>query len=50
MIELPDTTTCGFINYIFAGENGLLMGAKSLDTELLLEAKKAAEREGADNA
>ena len=32
-IELPDTTLCSFLNYVFVGEGGgMLMGVKLLDT------------------
>lgn len=33
VIEIPDTTTCAFLNYIFATSTGMSMGVKSIDTD-----------------
>ena len=44
-IDIPDTTMCGFFNYVFVDEGGLSMGAKSLGTD---EINKARTEEKAD--
>lgn len=31
-IELPDTTVCAFVNYVFATKDGMSMGARSIDS------------------
>ena len=32
MVEIPDTTVCAFINYVFASNGGMSMGARSIDS------------------
>ena len=44
-IEIPDTTVCGFFNYVFADEGGLAIGSKSLGTD---EINKAREEKAGD--
>ena len=39
-IEIPDTTMCGFFNYVFVDEGGLSMGSKSLDTDEINKARE----------
>ena len=34
-IEIPDTTICGFVNYVFQGEQGLLIGTTAIDSEMV---------------
>ena len=43
MIEIPDTTVCAFINYVFYENNGLSMGAKSIDTDDIEKSKVGAD-------
>ena len=43
-IEIPDTTLCAFVNYVFATDTGLSMGAKSINTDDIEKSKV-----GADN-
>ena len=31
-VEIPDTTVCAFINYVFASKDGMSMGARSIDS------------------
>lgn len=44
-IELPDTTLCGFANYVYTDENGVKMGCKSLDTDAIKSAKEGGSAE-----
>lgn len=39
-IELPDTTMCAFVNYIFCENTGMSMGVKQIDTAEFNEARK----------
>ena len=32
-IEMPDTTTCAFLNYIYRTDTGMSMGVKQIDTD-----------------
>lgn len=32
-IEMPDTTSCAFLNYIYGTSTGLSMGVKTIDTD-----------------
>jgi hypothetical protein len=40
-IELPDTTVCAFVNYVYYTETGMSMGAKSIGTDDLEKAKES---------
>ena len=38
-LDIPDTTTCAFFNYVFVNEDtyGINMGVKSLDSDDLID-------------
>ena len=36
-VEIPDTTVCAFINYVFASQHGMSMGARPIDSADLVQ-------------
>ena len=35
ILDVPDTTLCAFVNYIFSTDTGMSMGVRSIETEEL---------------
>lgn len=52
-LDIPNTTTCAFFNYVFVDENtyGMCMGVRSLDSDNLVDGNeiKVEPRKGGDD-
>lgn len=46
-VEIPDTTVCAFVNYVFASPHGMSMGARAIDSADL--AQGCSKMEGFEN-
>lgn len=33
ILDLPDTTRCAFLNCVFQGSDGLMIGSRSIDSD-----------------
>lgn len=44
-IDLPDTTRCAFVNFVYHNDNGMVMESKAVDTADLEKSRKQGDTE-----